>query len=130
MCFTLIGRLQTRFYSLLWPLAMTVLFAAVGRSPDYWTLFALMVLVGFALDVFVYPRLIGYQPRWLTIALGAVELLVIRLVAGLAPFFSVHLSDARAALFYACAWLGVWVTTQVVFPLLWPRWAEEGGEIG
>src|SRR6478672_9770382 len=122
MCFTTIGRLQTRLYSLVWPLAMTFVFGIVGRNGDYWTMFSLMALTGFALDAFVYPRFIGYQGRWLTVALGAVEFVVIRLVGAIVPIFSVSLSGAQAAFFYICAWVGVWVTTQVVFPLLWPRW--------
>jgi hypothetical protein len=130
MCFTVMGRVQTRLYSLVWPLAVTIVFVLVGGSGDYWTLFALMALVGFALDAFVYPRFIGYQGRWLTIALGALEFVVIRLVAAIVPIFSVRLSGLEASLFYVCAWVGVWVTTQAVFPLLWPRWVEEGGEVG
>ena len=130
MCFTVMGRLQTRLYSLVWPLAMAIIFTLTSGSGDYWTMFALMALVGFALDAFVYPRVIGSQGRWLTIALGAVEYIVIRLVAAIVPIFSVRLSGLEASFFYVCAWVGVWVITQAVFPLLWPRWAEEGGEIG
>src|SRR5438477_81923 len=127
MCFTVMGRVQTRLYSLVWPLAVTVVFGIVSQSGDYWTMFALMALTGFALDAFVYPRFIRYQGRWLTVALGLVEYLVIRLAAAIVPIFSVRLSGLEASFFYVCAWVGVWVTTQAVFPLLWPRWAEEGG---
>jgi hypothetical protein len=130
MCFTVLGRVQTRLYSLGWPLAVTIVFMLASGNGDYWTMFALMVLVGFALDVLVYRRWIGYQGRWLTVALGAVEFMLMQLVATLVPIFSVRLSALEAFTFYICAWLGVWVTTQAVFPLVWPRWAEEGGEVG
>jgi hypothetical protein len=130
MCFTLIGRLQTRLCSLALPLGVTALFASIQHTADYWTLFALMVLVGLALDVGVYGWLIRYQPRWLTISLGVCEFFVIRFLAGRLSLFAVRLSDSEAALFYLCAWLGVWLSTQMLLPLCWPRWAESGGELG
>ncbi len=130
MCFTFSGRLGTRLYSLAWPLVVTALFSAALDSADYWSLFALMVIIGFALDIGVYSWAISYQPRWLTIVLGGLEFFAIRYAAQHVPLFAVHLTDAQAAFFYVCAWLGAWVTTQMVLPLVWPRWAENGGESG
>ncbi|MEP7198622.1 MAG: hypothetical protein ABI874_02285 [Chloroflexota bacterium] len=128
MCFTLIGRLQTRLFSLIWPLVVTALFASTLRERGYWFMFAVMVVVAFALDLGVYGWALRYQPRWLTIALGVAEFFVIQFVAAALPTLKVLLTVGEAATFYVVAWLGAWVTMQMVLPLLWPRWAENGGE--
>lgn len=129
MCFTLPGRVETRLFSLILPLGVMVLFAAVSGNSSYWTLFALMALIGLALDVGVYSWLIHYQPRWLTIALGGFEFLVILAVVTWLPLVQVGLEFGEALVFYVVAWSGALLTTQALLPLLWTRWAEDGGEI-
>ncbi len=128
MCFTVLGRMETRVLSLGWPLALAVVLAALRGDGDYLRLLNLMVLVAFALDFGVYPWLIRYQPRWLSIALGAVEFLLMLAAMRWLPLVHVRLPFAEALQFYAAAWLGAWLTTQAVLPLAWPRWAEDGGE--
>lgn len=128
MCFTSLGRIQTRLCSLALPLLVSSLFAIFERTGDYWTLFALMALVALTLDLSVYAWLIRYQPRWLTIALGALEFVVIAKLLDLAPTISLHLSFSQMLSYYVLAWLSGWITTQALLPLLWPRWAEDGGE--
>jgi hypothetical protein len=123
MCFTLAGRLQTRLIALIGPLFLACAFTAVSGDRVYLTLFALMSLLALLLDAGVYHWLIGFQPRWLTIALGAFEFGLLIL---LAPRLA---SLGQMAGFYIPAWLSSWLTLEVALPLAWPRWMEDGGEL-
>ena len=129
MCFTFLGRVETRLLSLILPLCATGAFAVLGGSGEYWMLFGVMVLVALALDLGIYIWWIDYQPRWLTLVLGVFEFLAIRQAIEWFPALNVRLSLAQALSFYVVAWVASWITTQAVMPSLWPRWAEDGGEI-
>ena len=129
MCFTFLGRVETRLLSLVLPLCITAPFALLGGSSEYWSLFGVMVLVALALDLGIYIWWIDYQPRWLTLALGAFEFLAIRQAIAWFPAVNVRLSLEQALTYYIVAWLAGWITTQALLPGLWPRWAEDGGEI-
>lgn len=128
MWFTLPGRLHTRLASLVGPLALTVVVAAATGDSDYWLLFALMAGVGVALEIGVYGWLLGYQPRWLTIGLGVVEFLLLKWIVEWPYPFEIRLHTRQALSYYVVAWLLMWLTTQAILPLLWPRWMEDGGE--
>jgi hypothetical protein len=128
MCFTFIGRIQTRLVTLIGPLLLAWLFTAVTHKPDYWTLFVLMVCVGLALDVGVYGWVIGYQPRWLTLGLAAVEFIILKWIMEWPYPFEIRLRTRQALELYLLAWIAIWLTLHVVLPLLWPRWVEDGGE--
>ena len=129
MCFTFLGRVETRLLSFILPLYVTAAFALLQGNSDYWTLFGVMVVVVLALDVGVYIWWIDYQPRWLTLALGTFEFLAIRQAIAWFPDVNVRLSLEQALSYYVVAWLGSWISTQALLPSLWPRWAEDGGEI-
>ena len=129
MCFTFLGRVETRLLSLIIPLYVTAAFALAQGNSEYWTLFGVMVVVALALDLGIYIWWIDYQPRWLTLALGAFEFLAIRQAIAWFPDVYVRLSVEQALAYYVVAWLGGWITTQALLPSLWPRWAEDGGEI-
>lgn len=128
MCFTLTGRWQTRFVTLIGPLMLTWLFAVCTDKPDYWLLFGLMLTIGLVLDLGVYGWLIGYQPRWLTLLLAALEFLILKAVVEWPYPLEIRLRTRQGLEFYALAWLLIWLTLHVVIPRLWPRWAEDGGE--
>lgn len=122
MCLSFLGRLQTRAVILLEVLLLALVFVGVTGNPLYIRMFLLMVGVALFLDVLVYSRWIGYQPRWLTIYMGVFEFVVLLL---LAPS-SVTLTQMAG--FYVPAWLASWLTMEIVLPWAWPRWAEDGGE--
>jgi hypothetical protein len=144
MCFSFVGRIQTRLLSLIGPL---LLLAAVSVAWADWgplRMFALMGLLALALDAGLYRWLIDYQPRWLTIVLGGVEfLLLIGVMHTLVwrPFVWTPLdfylvpaqawrADVTAALtLYLPSWSLAWLTTHVVLPWIWPRWTEDSGEL-
>lgn len=128
MWFTLTGRLHTRLASLTGPLVLTVVVATTTGDSDYWLLFALMTSVGLVLETGVYGWLLGYQPRWLTIGLGVVEFLLLKWIVEWPYPFEIRLHTRQALSFYVVAWLLMWLTTQAMLPVLWPRWMEDGGE--
>lgn len=128
MWFTLTGRLHTRLTSFTGPLLLTLVVATITGDSDYWLLFALMASVGIVLEMGVYGWLIGYQPRWLTIVLGIVEFLLLKWIVEWPYPFEIRLHTRQALSFYIVAWLLMWITTQAVLPILWPRLAEDGGE--
>ena len=82
-----------------------------------------MVLVALTLDVMIYPWLIRFQPRWLTILLGVMEFAILVLVVPPPADVGIMLG------FYLPAWGLAWLTMEIALPLAWPRWIEDGGEI-
>jgi hypothetical protein len=144
MCFTFAGRIQTRLISLVGPLLLMGAAAAVRGDAGPLRMVALMAATGLALDAGIYRWLIGYQPRWLTILLGALEFvllfglmheLVWRPYLLMPPDYYLAperawRADAGAALeLYVPAWLLAWLTTHALLPWAAPRWAEDGGEL-
>jgi hypothetical protein len=144
MCFSFAGRIQTRLLSLVGPLMLLAGVALARADAGPLRMFALMAVLTLALDAGLYRWLIDYQPRWLTIALGALEFaLLIGVMHGLVwrPFFRTPpdfymvpelawRADVTAALaLYVPSWLLAWLTTHALLPWLWPRWAEDSGEL-
>jgi nitrous oxidase accessory protein NosD len=127
MAYTLRGRLETRLGVSLLPLLAA---AALALSLHRWwplELAGLMLGVGLALDVFVYHRLLRYQPGWLALPLALGELAAIM---GLATVLSVDAPLGAALGFFAGSWLFAQVLGHAVFPLGRLSYGEDGGELG
>jgi len=125
--YTLRGRIESRLAALL-PLlaAACVLALALHR---WWPVeaAALMLGVGLALDAQAYHRLLPYQPGWVAVPLGALELALLVLLmrwAGIAAPV-----EPAVALFVA-GWLLAQLLGHAGFPLLRLGYAEDGGELG
>ncbi len=127
MSYTLRGRIDSRLAALLPVLAAASLLAAALHA--WWPveLAALMIVVGLALDIQAYDRLFPYQPGWLAVPLGLLELgilMAIVLLAGIrAPLWP-------ALALYGGAWLAAQALGHAGFPLLRLGYAEDGGELG
>jgi hypothetical protein len=127
MSYTLRGRVESRLASLLLPLFACCAVTAALR--EWWPLelCGLMAFVGVALDLQIYHRLLRYQPGWVALPLGALELgLMVAIV---------HAAGLQAPLVPALALFGAsWAFTQVLghagFPLLRLSYATDGGELG
>jgi nitrous oxidase accessory protein NosD len=125
--FTLRGRLESRLAASLLPVAFACALAtALG---EWWPLqlAGTMVAVGLALDAALYHRLLPYQPGWLGLPLGLLELgatmaLVLRLDIG-AP-------RAPALAFFGASWLLAQILAHAGFPLLRLSYGDDGGELG
>jgi hypothetical protein len=122
MSYTLRGRIETRLVA-----AAPALLLALGLH-RWWAieLVALMLAVGLALDL-AYDRAISFQPAWLALPLGALELAILypsmRALGIAAPW-------RQALLLYAVAWVSAQLLAHAVFPLLRLEYAESGGEPG
>ena len=126
MAYTLSGRLQSRLGAALVPLlAACVLSAAL---PAWWPLelAGLMLGVGLALDL-VYDRGLDYQPGWLAVPLGLLELAVVLV---LARTLELGAPLAPALAFYAGSWVLAQALAHAGFPLLRLSYADDGGELG
>ena len=127
MSYTLRGRLESRLAATLLPLLLACAAAALLR--EWWPieLAALMVGVGVGLDVALYHRLLPYQPGWLALPLGALELAA---VMALAVVLGVGAPVSWALAFFAGAWLLAQILGHAVFPSLHLTYGEDGGELG
>lgn len=126
MAYTLSGRLQSRLAAALVPLlAACVLSAAL---PAWWPLelAGLMLGVGLALDL-AYDRGLDYQPGWLAVPLGLLELAVVLV---LARTLELGAPLAPALAFYAGSWVLAQALAHAGFPLLRLSYADDGGELG
>jgi len=126
VCFSVAGRLQTRLVALVVPALLAIVLSAYTGDPRYYTMLIVMVLVAFDLDLYVYPRLIGYGTRWQTYALGLVEFLItltiVRVLAGSLPLSTI-------VWYYLASWIGGQLLVNVLLPILDFQWAEHGGEL-
>jgi hypothetical protein len=126
MSYTLRGRIESRLAALVVPLAAAYLISVTLRA--WWPvqLAAAMLAVGIAFD-FAYHPVIRYQPGWVALPLGLLELgAVMAVVLG----FHVRAPLAIALGLFA----GAWVLAQLLGHALLPWWrlsyAEDGGELG
>jgi Right handed beta helix region len=125
--YTLRGRLESRLAALLPVVVAACVLAAAEHR--WWPVeaFGLMLGIGVALDLQIYHRFLPYQPGWLALPLGALELGallgVMRLAAIPAPL-------GQAVALFAGGWLVAQLLGHAGFPLLRLSYAEEGGELG
>jgi hypothetical protein len=86
-----------------------------------------MLAVGLALDVGAYHRLLPYQPGWVALPLGAVELAA---TMALARGLGVPAPLDAAVVLFAASWLWAQVLGHAALPLAHMQYAEDGGELG
>ena len=122
MSYTLTGRIQTRLAA-----AVPALIVALALH-RWWAieLVALMLAIQLALDL-AYDRLLDYQPAWLALPLGGLELGAV--------YGAMRALDVMWPLGWALALFGIaWASAQVFGHALFPRarleYGESGGELG
>jgi Right handed beta helix region len=127
MSYTLRGRLDSRLVALL-PVLLVA--GAVAASGGHWwpiELALLMVAVGIVLDVQLYDRVLDYQPGWLALPLGLLEL---GLLMGLTTVLGIDAPLWPAIALFLAGWLLAQALAHAGFPLLRLTYAEDGGELG
>ena len=122
MSYTLRGRMQSRLAS-----AVPALLLAFALQ-RWWAieLVALMLAIGLALDL-VYDRVLDYQPGWLALPLGVLEL---GLVYSAMRALGLTAPLRWALLLYAVGWLAAQLFGHALFPRFRLEYAEAGGELG
>ena len=127
MSYTLRGRLESRLAAAILPAVAAA--ALAGALGAWWPLqlVGLMLAVGLALDASVYHRFLAYQPAWLAVPLGALEL---GGTMGLALGLRVAAPSGPALALFTGAWLAAQVLAHAGFPLAHLSYADDGGELG
>ena len=127
MSYTLKGRIETRLAVAAVPFLLACIAALALRA--WWPveLAGVMVGVGLALDVLVYQRRLDYQPGWLAVPVGLVEL---GATMGLVRLFDVAAPLRPALVFFAFSWLLAQVLVHAVLPYVRLAYADDGGELG
>jgi parallel beta-helix repeat protein len=119
MSYTLRGRIESRFVAALPALVVAL---AVHR---WWAieLVALMLAFGLALDVCVYDKVLDYQPGWLALPFGALELGLV--------VIAMRMPVTWAALgLFGVGWTAAQIFGHALFPRARLEYAESGGELG
>ncbi len=127
MSYTLRGRLESRLAAAVPTLALAVALAAAERAWWPLQLAALMTVLGLVLDTELYHRLLPYQPGWVALPLGALELalvLVLARVLGIAAPLDLALG------LFGAGWLFAQILGHAALPRLRLSYAEDGGELG
>src|SRR5262249_28111638 len=83
--------------------------------------------IGLLLDILVYDRVFEYQPGWVALPLGALEL---ALVMGVAYLADVPAPVGPAIAFFAASWLVAQLFGHVAYPYLVLSYGDDGGELG
>jgi hypothetical protein len=127
MSYTLRGRLDSRLGAALGPALVAAALALVLHR--WWPVevAGLMVGVGLALDIALYDRVVDYQPAWLALPLGALELGV---VVALSYAAGVRAPLVSAIVFFVCSWALAQALGHVVYPWFRLSYADDGGELG
>jgi len=127
MSYTLRGRLETRLAAALLPFVVAAVLSPILHKWWPLELAGLMLGIGLALDVALYHRLLPYQPGWVALPQGLLEL---GLTIGAARLLEVNPPLYPALAFFAGAWLVLQVLAHAGLPLLRLSWPEDGGELG
>jgi parallel beta-helix repeat protein len=127
MSYTLSGRLQTRLAAVLVPFLVACGLAA--GLQEWWPLqlAGAMVAVGLAADVLLWHRLLPYQPTWVALPIGILELWATLLVA---RHFRIDVPGEAGLWFFAGSWLLAQLVAHALLPRLHLSFAEDGGELG
>jgi nitrous oxidase accessory protein NosD len=127
MSYTLRGRIETRLAAAVLPLLVAAVAAPVLHKWWPLELVGVMLAVGLVLDATAYHRLLPYQPGWLALPLGALELGLTMLAARWLELMP-HRWGALGL--FAFAWVTQQVLAHAGLPLLRLSWPEDGGELG
>jgi nitrous oxidase accessory protein NosD len=125
--YTLRGRVETRLAAVAVPFVVACALAAGLR--EWWPveLAGAMVGVALALDVAVWHRLLAYQPGWVALPVGVVELWA---TMGLSRVLGLDAPFSGAVGFFAGSWVFGQLVSQALLPLVRLTYPEDGGELG
>jgi len=126
MCPTTLGRIETRVATITLPALFAGILSLVQWRPSWIALIGLYLLLGVALDVFVYSWLFRYQPPWMTFLLAVAEFGLLYVLVVLLDDIDLSLTETIAV--YWVSWiLAIW-TKIVLLPILSLTYLESAGE--
>src|SRR6266566_2959137 len=126
MCPTVLGRIETRVAIITLPAIFASIIAAVQQRPSWVALIGLYLLLGVALDVFVYSWALRYQPPWMTFVLAVAEFGLLYVLVVVLDDIDLSLTETIAV--YWVSWLlAIW-TKIVALPIFSLTYLESAGE--
>ena len=127
MSYTLRGRFETRLAAAVLPVLVAAVAALILHKWWPLELVGLMLAIGLVLDATAYHRLLPYQPGWLALPLGMLELGLTMLAA---RWLELMPHRWGAIGLFAFAWFVHQLLAHAGLPLLRLSWPEDGGELG
>ncbi|MEK7556533.1 MAG: hypothetical protein AAB538_00990 [Patescibacteria group bacterium] len=122
---TLHGRLQTKAVTYLLALTTALVFVLATGNSAYWSLFAVMAIVGLVLET-VWGLVITHQPGWVAFVFALAEF---GYTAALAAVLGIPVSLAAGATYYTVTWIVTQLIVIYLFPVWYTKWADDGREI-
>lgn len=126
MCPTTLGRIETRVATITLPAIFAGILSIVQSRPSWIALIGLYLLLGVALDTFVYSWLFRYQPPWMTFVLAVAEFGLLYVLVVVLDDIDLSLTETIAL--YWVSWiLAIW-TKVALLPIFSLTYLESAGE--